>query len=196
MEKFLFITPIFPSSKEEDTIVPFIYQFADQFSKKYPKTKIDVLAINYPYEKELYQIDNITIYSTRGKFKKGIHSYIRFIKAVRLAFKLYRKHRYTSILSFWYGTSAMIGKLLKLVFRCQHKIWMQGQDVKSNNWYLKLFPSKGEDIIVLGANHQTLLSKNHSIKTENIAHVAINKDSFPKLKTIERSIDILSLIHI
>jgi len=191
--KVLFITPIFPSSENDDTIVPFIYQFTDQFSKKYPEIEIHVLAINYPSEKSTYQINTISVFCAKGKFKKGMYSLMRFLKALTIAFKLCRKNRYAAVLSFWYGSSTLIGKVLKLMFQCKHIIWMQGQDVKSNNPYLRLFPSTGENIIVMGKNHQQLLAKNHHIETKNIAHVAINEHSFPELKTTGRTIDIIGV---
>ncbi|MDT7833050.1 glycosyltransferase [Flavobacteriaceae bacterium S356] len=191
--KLLFITPLFPSSKDEDTIVPFIFQFTEQFSQKYPSIEIHILAINYPLEKGIYMINNSTIYAMGGGFNKGLFSFVRFFKSLRKALSLYKKHRYTGVLSFWYGTSAIIGNILKSRFKVTHKTWLQGQDVKRNNWYLKWLAPKGENLITISKNQQRLLFENHRIHTNHIANVCVDENDFPELNKESRTIDIIGV---
>lgn len=192
-KKLLFITPIFPKSKKEDTIVPFIYQFSDYFSEKYKDVKIDVLALNYPFEKGVYTIDNITIYAVGGNFKKGIYPIFRFVKSLQFAIKLFTKNKYAGVLSFWYGQTAVIGKILEYFFKTKHYTWLQGQDVKASNKFLKYFKPKSESLICIGKNHQQLLFKNHNLRTKNIANVAINRNTFPELNKGKRIYDIIGI---
>ena len=59
MKRLLFITPIFPGSDKEDTIVPFVYQFTKYYARQFSDLKIDVLTLHAP-KKGNYQIENNT----------------------------------------------------------------------------------------------------------------------------------------
>ncbi len=191
--KLLFITPLFPTSKDEDTIVPFIFQFTERFRQEHPAIEIHVLALNYPLKKGTYTINGITVYALGGGFKKGIFSFYRLLKGLKKASQLYKKNKYVGIISFWYGTSAIIGNTLRSRFNVIHKTWLQGQDVKRNNWYFKLFPPKGNNLIAISKSQRELLQKNHGISTDHIANVCINEVRFPELNQGKRSIDIIGV---
>jgi glycosyltransferase involved in cell wall biosynthesis len=192
-KKLLFIIPLFPKSKEDDTIVPFIYQFSTYFSKKYKDVKIDILTLNYPFKRSVYTIDNITIYAIGGNFKKGLHPIFRFFRSIKFALYLYKKNNYDGILSFWYGQTAIIGKILANFYKKKHFTWLQGQDVKTSNKFLKFARPKAESLICVGKNHQQLLFKNHNLLSPNIANVAINSKNFPNLNHTTRMYDIIGV---
>lgn len=193
MKKLLFIVPIFPKDTEDDTIVPFIYQFCDFFNKQYSSLEIEILTLKYPLINGAYTINGITVHSISGGFKNKLYTLITIFRGFIKGYKLLRKNKHDGILSFWYSDTALIGHLLKRFFGVKHYVWMQGQDVKSNNIYLKILRPKKDNLIVVGNNHNKLLNKYQKMKASKIANVAVVPDNFPELNINDRKIDIIGV---
>ncbi|WP_299185180.1 glycosyltransferase [uncultured Aquimarina sp.] len=192
-KKLLLITPLFPGNKDEDTIVPFIYQFCNYLDANYNDLEIDVITLRYPIKKKEYNINSIKVYAIGGGFKTKLNSILVISKAFIKALKLFRRNDYDGILSFWYSDTAILGKLLKFIFRVKHFTWLQGQDVKANNKYFKLFRPSADQLIVVGKNHQKVLKKHWGITAKKIANVAVDTNTFPELNTGSRTIDIIGV---
>ncbi|WP_405207433.1 glycosyltransferase [Aquimarina sp. LLG6339-5] len=192
-KKLLFITPLFPGNKDEDTIVPFIYQFCNYLDTNYNDLEIDVITLRYPIKKKEYNINSIKVYAIGGGFKTKLNSILVISKAFIKALKLFRRNDYDGILSFWYSDTAILGKLLRFIFRVKHFTWLQGQDVKANNKYFKLFRPSADQLIVVGKNHQKVLKKHWGITAKKIANVAVDTNTFPELNTGSRTIDIIGV---
>lgn len=191
-KKLLFIVPIFPKHMEDDTIVPFIFQFSLYFTNYYKDIDVDIISVRYPKSKP-YNIDKLSIFPIGVGFNKKNITVWALLKTILKGLHLFRKNKYDGILSFWYGETALSGKILGFIFKTKHFVWMQGQDVKLNNKYLKLTPFKPKNLIVVGRNHQRLLKKYWGINSEIVANVSVNPNSFPKLNTNKRPIDIIGV---
>ena len=192
-KKLLLILPIFPKSTSDDTIVPFITQFIDYFSAKNPTIEIHVLSLNYPFSKSTYNYKNLQVHALGNGFKKDVFFIFKIIKNLIKAIKLHKKYQFDGVLSFWYGQTAIIGKVLHFLFKVPHYVWMHGQDVKPTNGYLKWFPPNPEQLIMVGENHKKILYDSHKISAKHIANVAVNPETFPKLNTKKRNIDIIGV---
>lgn len=193
MKRLLFITPIFPCSEKDDTIVPFVYQFTKYYSQKYSEIKIDVLTLYYPVAKESYKIDNITIHPLGIRSKKKRFYLLGLFKGCLKIYSLQKKNNYQGVLSFWYGKTALMGQLLSFFFKIKHFCWLQGQDVKPSNPYFKLFRLKPSKLITVGINHQALLNKFQNLANSTVANVAITPKNFPSLNQNKREIDIIGI---
>lgn len=193
MKKLLFIVPIFPSSDKDDTIVPFVYQFAKYYSEKFSEVKIEVITLYYPRAKESYEIGNITIHPLGLRSKKKRFYLLGILKGCLKIHALQKKNKYQGILSFWYGKTALLAEVVSLLYRVKHFCWLQGQDVKPSNYYFKIFKLKASKLITVGAKHQALLRKFQNIATPNVANVAITPAKFPMLNKNQRAIDIIGI---
>ncbi len=192
-KRLLFITPIFPSSAQDDTITPFIYQFTKYYVRAYPDVKIDVLSFHYPLQKGMHVMDGIRVYSLGFGFKKK-HTYLTSLYAAcRKTFQLHRKNKYAGILSLWYGKTALTGEIMRTFLKINHACWLQGQDVKSTNFYFRLFKMRASQLIVVGKKHQELLRQHQELKADHIANIAITPQLFPKLNEGDRTIDIIGV---
>ena len=191
-KRILCITPLFPESPQDDTVVPFIYQFIRHFRRQ-KNVEIEILTLYYPFKRSCLEFDGLVIHSIGGGFNKGLRNYWTFTVALAMAIQLYRKNRYDGVLSFWYGKTAIIGKVLKSFFKTKHFTWLQGQDVKSKNWYLKVFRPRTSEIFTVGKNHNDLLFKNHKLRSDLIANVAIDITAFPELNKTDRDIDLIGV---
>ncbi len=192
-KKLLFIIPIFPGTIKDDTIVPFIFQFCCYLNDNFSDLEIDIMTLRYPIKKDMYTLNSLNVYPIGGGFKNKWHSPFIICKSVLKGIRLFKKQRYDGVLSFWYSDAAVVGSILKNIFKMPHYIWMQGQDVKSNNKYLKILKPEKDKLIVVGKNHNELLMKYQGFKAKIIANVAVNPMSFPQLNIAERNIDIIGI---
>lgn len=192
-KRLLFIIPIFPKSIDEDTIVPFIFQFCTFFQKKYPLVKIDVLTLEYPKHKKEYNINGIRVFTLKKSFKGKIGGFLQLLNAIKKGILLQNKYKYIGVLSFWYSKPAIIGHILKKIFKLNHYTWLQGQDIKPHNKYLKRFPPKEKELISLGFQQQQQLFVYHKIFVKKIANVAVDPNILPKLNIKNRDIDIIGV---
>lgn len=191
-KRLLFITPIFPRDLSEDTVVPFISQFTQQFGEV-KEVKIDVISLMYPFSSKPYKINNITVYPIGSGFKKAIKKIPSLCKAIYKGILLCRKNKYDGILCFWYRESALVGQILSKLFPKKMVIWMLGQDINKDNIYLKLLRIPKENLVLMSLQQSELFYENHKIKIDKIANVAINRVAFPELNNGERKIDILGV---
>lgn len=192
-KKLLLIIPLFPKSISDDTIVPFITQFIDYFSGENPTIEIHVLTLNYPFTSSTYKYKNLTIHALGNGFKKDVFIIYKVLKNIKKAIKLHKKYRFDGVLSFWYGQTAILGKIIHFCFKIPHYTWLHGQDAKSTNGYMKWFRPNSKDLIMVGKKHQEVLYKSHKVLAKHIANVAINPKTFSKLNRDKRNIDVIGV---
>jgi glycosyltransferase involved in cell wall biosynthesis len=192
-KRLLIITPIYARNQKDDTAVPFIKQFLDFFSQTYPEVNLEIIAMRYPFDKDQYHFKNISVHHMGGGFQKRINTIKLLFKTFFMAKKLHKNNAFDGVLSFWYGETMLIGRLLKFFFNLSHFTWLQGQDVKSNNRFMRWFKPNPNHIIASGDLHNTILQKEHKFKASHVAPIALNTKDFPPLNMFEREIDILGV---
>ncbi len=192
-KKLLFVIPIFPNSLEDDTIVPFIFQFCLYLNDNYNDLEIDIMTLRYPIKKDMYSLNSLNIYPVGGGFKNKWNSLRVIYKSVIKGISLFKQKRYDGVLSFWYYDTTIVGTILNRIFKIPHYTWMQGQDVKSDNKYLKFIKPQKNKLIVVGKNQNELLMQHQGYKAKIIANVAINPKNFPELNVEKRNIDIIGV---
>ncbi|BAO75191.1 glycosyltransferase [Winogradskyella sp. PG-2] len=192
-KRLLIITPIYARNQKDDTTVPFIKQFLDFFSQTYPEVNLEIVSMRYPFDKDQYHFKNITVHHLGGGFKKRINTIKLLFKTFFMAKKLHKNNTFDGVLSFWYGEAMLIGRLLKFFFNLPHFTWLQGQDVKYNNRFMRWFAPNPNHIIASGDLHNAILQKEHKFKASHIAPISLNTKDFPPLNTFVRKIDILGV---
>ena len=191
-KKLLFITPIFPKSIDEDNVVPFISQFTQSFANE-TDIKIDVISLMYPFLTEKYEIGNISVYPIGSKFVSFFKQIPFLIKAVLKGKSLGKVNKYDGILCFWYRESALIGKFLSYLLNAKQVVWMLGQDINSDNKFIKLLNIQKSQLVLMSKQQSELFFKYHKIKIDKVANVAITRNLFPELNTNQRKTDILGV---
>ncbi|WP_400076064.1 glycosyltransferase [Winogradskyella sp. R77965] len=192
-KRLLIITPIYARNQKDDTAVPFIKQFLDFFSQTYPEVNLEIISMRYPFDKGQYHFQNITVHHVGGGFKKRINTIKLLFKTFFMAKKLHKNDAFDGVLSFWYGETMLIGRLLKFFFDLPHFTWLQGQDVKYNNRFMRWFKPNPNYIIASGDLHNAILQKEHKFEASHIAPISLSTKDFPLLNTSARKIDILGV---
>lgn len=191
-KRLLFITPIFPQNESEDAVVPFVFQFTQQFAEGKEVT-VDVISLMYPFTSKVYKINDITVYPIGSGFKKSIRQIPFLCKAIFKGLQLCRKNRYDGVLCFWYRESSLVGKIVSELSRKKLFVWMLGQDINKDNAYLKLLKIPKEKLVMISRQQSDHFYKNHQIKVDKIADVAVNRAIFPEFNFGERKIDVLGV---
>ncbi|MES2411837.1 MAG: glycosyltransferase [Bacteroidota bacterium] len=191
-KRLLFITPIFPKDATEDTVVPFIFQFTQQFSYD-TDVKIDVISLMYPFSQTPYKIGNIAVFPIGSQFKNSVKQLPYLIKAIYKAIQLSRKNNYDGVLCFWYRESALVGKIVSLLMRKKLVVWMHGQDINKDNKFIRMLNIPKEKLVMLSQQQLDYFYENHQIKVDKIANVSISRKKFPQLNKSERKIDVIGV---
>jgi glycosyltransferase involved in cell wall biosynthesis len=192
-KKLLIIIPIFPKDAKEDTIVPFLAQFFDYFSRQYAHLEIHICTLYYPHKKTKYLYNNMVVHSLGRGFQSKIKGFFTVLKDFFELSKLQREYQFDAMLSVWYLKPALLGKLMHFFYKIPYIVWLQGQDVQKNNKYLKYLSFKNEHLLVVGENHKKILEANFKNKKISIANVAIIPSGFPELNTSFRKYDVIGV---
>jgi glycosyltransferase involved in cell wall biosynthesis len=116
-----------------------------------------------------------------------------WIKAYRLALKLNKENKFYGLLSLWFTECAVVGQLLGNKLKIPFFVWLQGQDAKKNNPYVKLVRPKPHQVIAISDFIQREFNKNHRVLPRHIIYNGITESAFPPLNMNERPIDIIGV---
>jgi glycosyltransferase involved in cell wall biosynthesis len=192
-QKLLIIIPLFPRNIKEDTVVPFLAQFFNFFDENYPDLEIHICSLNYPFKKTTYSYNGITVHTFGNGFENKLKTIVSFVQNIFGLLRLQRKYKFNAILSIWYHKSAILGKIIANLFGLRHVTWLQGQDVKKDNNYLKFFSTKKDRLLTVSTIHKQRLAGNFKNKRIEVANVAIIPKGFPNLNTSLRTYDIIGV---
>ena len=193
MQTVVILTPGFPKDENDTTCLPPIQQFVLSLKKLYPKNKIIVLSFQYPFQKKEYEWYGIKIVAIGGSNKSGIKRLITWFKAYRELIRIKKEEKVIGLLSLWLTECALLGKLFGKLNNLKHFIWLQAQDAKPNNQFVKRIRPKAGELIAISDFIQEVFYKNHGQKPFLIAENGINESIFQPLNVGERSIDVLGV---
>lgn len=185
----LFLVPGFPSDENDFNCIPPLQEFLLKFKSLYPSTRFSVMAFQYPYRSEVYSWNDIQVFPLNGK-NNVIKKLLVWQKALSLSSKIHKENPVDVIHSLWLGECAMIGNMLSKKFKCKHICTLMGQDVKSNNRYLRLSKNDRIKIIALSQNQSDQFLKLTNRKVNGIIHWGIEDQKFVNLG---RDIDLLAV---
>jgi glycosyltransferase involved in cell wall biosynthesis len=185
----LFLVPGFPADENDFNCIPPLQEFLLNFKSAYSSARISVIAFQYPYHNKQYLWNSINIFPTAGKNKVYMKP-LTWLRAIKAAKNLNKENRIDVIHSLWLGECAMIGSLLAKKFNCEHICTLMGQDVKSNNRYLRWSKNTRIKMIALSQNQTNQFFQLTNRKVDDIIHWGIDDQKFPNT---EREIDLLGV---
>lgn len=185
----LFLTPGFPKNEDDFNCIPPLQEFLLKINSSYPSVRISIIAFQYPFHNKSYLWNNINIFPMAGKNNIFLKPFV-WLHAIKTAKNLNKENRVDVIHSLWLGECAMIGNQLAKKFNCKHICTLMGQDVKSDNRYLKFSKNKKIKFIALSKNQSDQFRQLTGRKVDEIIHWGICDQNFPNT---ERDIDILAV---
>ena len=187
------LSPGFPAAETDTACLPAIQQFCRLAAEVYPRLKFIVVAFQYPFRKSRYGWHNVDVYAIGGKNKGSVQRLITWMRVWHRLSVIAKSHEVTGLLSLWLGETALLGKWFARARGLPHFIWLQGQDVRKQNRYVRRLNPRGEDLIAISAFNKQEMQKNHGVASFMIAPNGVNEKIFPPLNTGDRDIDLLSV---
>lgn len=192
-KSLIFILPALPSLDESDSyMVPFIQQFIIGFKDNYPNTNLIIYTLYSP-KGNTYLWRNIEVIPLN--FKKG-SPFLKLFSITNSVLKIskkIKKNNVVGLLSFWYTETAMIGNIVGFLKSKKHYTWLQGQDVKRSNKYMRFFTPNPNKLIALSNFQNAYLYKEFGFYASRVNPISINSSFFPELNTSTRTIDIIGI---
>ncbi len=190
MRTLVIITPGFPENEQDTTCLPAIQQFVLACSKLQADLSVTVVSIQYPFKAGTYRWHGIEVIATGGANAAGWERVVTWIRTYR-HLKKATGHNCIGILSVWLHESALIGKWFAKIHGFKHFTWLQGQDAKKNNSYVKLIRPKSHELIAISEFNSAELTRNHKIQPAHIIINGIEPALFPEINTGNRKIMVL-----
>ncbi len=183
------ITPGFPKDEYDSVTIPALQDYLITFKKKYPEFKLTVIATQYPFAKQNYLWHGISVMALNGgnsKFLK-LRTWNSAFKTLKV---VHQKTPITTVHSFWAGECLFIAHRFANKNKVKHINTLMGQDIGSNNKYIKHSANSYTKRITLSLNQQQLLAKNHQLNAEIIPW-SLDHSLFPELE--DNIVDILGV---
>jgi glycosyltransferase involved in cell wall biosynthesis len=187
---FIILSPGFPAGEDDTNCLPFIQLFVKRLKELNPCLEIVVLAFQYPYSKVPYQWHGVSVYPFRGRNKGGIHRLFVWRAVSSQLKQIIKTNPVAGMLSFWLGECALLGKHFARKYHIKHYTWLQGQDARPQNKYVRFIRPKGKELIALSDFLADEMVKNFKLQPGHIIPVGIDHRQF-NATSGERTIDIL-----
>lgn len=185
----LVITPGFPENENDTSCIPAMQEYFTALLSEHSSPKITVVSIHYPYRNKTYSWKGIQVFSCGGGGKYPF-KILYLMRAIFYSLKVNKKLKVNIIHSFWLAEPALIGSILRKIFKVRHICTIMGQDARNVNNYLKILPLKNIIKVALSEYHSNYFRKSTGFKPNYIIPWGINKI---KVDENKRPIDIIGV---
>jgi glycosyltransferase involved in cell wall biosynthesis len=186
------LTPGFPKDEADSTCLPFLQNFVLELNGQFPLLKLIILAFDYPFTTTSYQWNKNEVLPFNGWKKRDISKLFKWLYIWRAMKKARRSDEIIGILSLWCNECALLGNRFAKRNNLDHYCWIQGQDAKKENHYVKRINPTATELIAISDFIQNEFEKNHSIRPKHMIPIGIRTAEF-STKNMERDIDILGV---
>jgi glycosyltransferase involved in cell wall biosynthesis len=190
LKTVLILAPGFPKNEEDTTCLPTVQQFLLAANSIYQDLCFVVLSFQYPFLKTEYVWNGIRVIPFGGKNKKYLHRIFLWLRVFRKLRQLNKNNELIGILSLWGNECALLGHYFGKLYKFKHFIWLQGQDAKANNRYIKFIAPKNSEVIAISDFIKNEFYANHKILPFLTAENGITKSIFPEFNSGLRPVDI------
>jgi glycosyltransferase involved in cell wall biosynthesis len=190
VNSFVIISPGFPLNEQDTTCLPAIQQFVLACKDERPEMKIIIIAMQYPFTNSQYQWHGVEVFAIGGRNRGGIRRVGTWLRTYRCLNRVVTGNC-KGMLSLWLHESAFVGKWFSKMRGIRHYTWLQGQDAKKNNSYVKMISPKADELIAISEYNSGELTRNHQIRPSHIIRNGISPSIYPPLNTGTRRISIL-----
>jgi glycosyltransferase involved in cell wall biosynthesis len=189
-QTLVILTPGFPKDEGDSTCLPFLQAFVRTLKENFSSLNLIVIALQYPFFAGEYEWHHCKVISLYGWNKGKIAHLLLRLRIWRILKKIRKENDLVGLLSFWCGESAFIGSRFGRRFNIRHHGWIQGQDAKKKNRYVKRIRPVANELIALSDFIQLEFERNHHVKPRHVIPPGIDTRQFSK-EPVRKDIDIL-----
>jgi glycosyltransferase involved in cell wall biosynthesis len=128
------LSPGFPNGEADTVCMPFLHALARAHAKHPEKANIRVLTFHYPFHQNPYPFYRWKVVPFAGKNRKGIFKVVLWM---RILYHLLTTQKPQVVVCLWANEASLTGNLFRGLSGVHCITWMIGQDVLSENRYLR-----------------------------------------------------------
>ena len=189
----LILTPGFPASEEDTSCLPPVQQFCLCLKDEFPAIKIVVVSTQYPFSRTNYKWHGISVFAAGGANGRGVRRLFTWLRTMLVLRDVGKRYNVGAVLSLWLGEAALLGSWFARRRKLRHLIWLQGQDAKAGNKYVRRIRPQPASLVAISRFVADELHRNHGLRPASIVANGIVPALFPPLNINERDIDILGV---
>ncbi len=186
------LTPGFAKDESDSTCLPFLQNFIRELNEQFPLLKIVILAFDYPFTAASYIWNGNEVVPFNGWRKRNIRKVFKWISVWFKLNRLRRQNDIAGILSLWCNECAYLGDRFAKRHRLFHYCWIQGQDAKKGNKYVRRIKPSPTELIALSDFTRREFQQNHGITPRYVIPVGIRPAELPD-EHPAKDIDILGV---
>jgi glycosyltransferase involved in cell wall biosynthesis len=189
---FVILSPGFPRDEFDSTCLPAQQQFVLALQKKYPGLQIIVLAFEYPFSRNAYQWNGVSVIPFDGWKQSGWKKFFLWRRINASLRQLKEQYEIVGLLSFWLGACALVGKRFAGKHQLRHFIWLLGQDAKKGNRYAKYTRPQPEELIAISDFIADHFEVNYGPRPGQVIPYGVAENEITK-ENNNRSLDIIGV---
>ena len=184
--RILLITPGFPVDENDDITMAPVQGFLKNFLRQYRDYKFEIITLQYPFQKTIYEWNGCMVYSCGGRNRKFAGKLKTLYHANQFADHILKEKSVKLIHSLWLSEAALIGNRISKSRNMRHLVTLMGQDVLRSNNYLKILDLRKPEYVAVSPfqaqkfYESTALNANHIIPwgiDENEFHGPADKET-------------------
>lgn len=188
----LWVVPGFPANMEDESCMPYLQEIIKYYDSQKPALEISILALEYPFTSKKYQYLSCNVIP----MNMGNKWYNKPLLKYKLRKKLEEIHRQKPIdiiHDFWYNRKTIYCHEFAVKESLDHITTFMGQDVKSENIYLRNKELYSEIYTITLSNFQrNILREHHQLESTNTLKYGINHTNIIN-DSIEKKYDIIGV---
>lgn len=184
----VWIIPGFAASMEDDSCIPTTLELL-KYIETNKDIKVSVIALQYPFTSEKYQLFGTDIYPVNGQ-NKWYNKLSVWKKAMRILKNLDNQHRIAVVHSFWLGETALIAQAFSKDKKIRHICTLMGQDVLTDNRHLRNKYLDKITFVALSQFQAAYFEKNAKRKVDAVIPFGLPKT---ELSGLEKKYDIIGV---
>jgi glycosyltransferase involved in cell wall biosynthesis len=190
-DTLIIISPGFPSDETDSTCLPAVQRIVRTLNQVFPKLKITIVSLQYPFRRDYYQWHKNEVHSFNGQTALLFRPLVWARVSLKLS-EIVARRNVIGIVSLWCQETALIGKHFGKLKNIRHFIWLQGQDACAGNRYVRHINPSPRELIAMSEFLAEEFEKNYGIRAANIIQNGLNPDLVDNVST-KKTIDILGV---
>ena len=166
-QQIIILTPGFPADEHDTSWIPALQDLVLAWKEAFPGVTIRVITFQYPHKSKSYTWHNIPVYAAGGSDKAGFRKLITWMKVWWQLLRIKRKKQ-TLLLSYFLTEATYAGQLFSQFIHIQHVAIAAGQDVKTENAYLRRLNFKKLIVVVFNERMNDELIRSTGKKADAI----------------------------
>ncbi len=162
----VWVVPGFSANAEDDACIPPLIELLE-YIQTHTGCEVSVVALQYPFSKDKYQLFGADIYPLNGK-NKWFNKISLWKKASQILKDIHTNKPIDVLHSFWLGDTTLIAEAFAKQHKLPHFCTLMGQDVLSSNRHIHSKRLVNIPCIALSQFHAAIFEKNAKRKVKDI----------------------------